>query len=275
MKLNNQLVTALSLIAVHTAGATPYLPFYDTTLGGPVQISVHFNASSNYSGFNSVEATLVMPRLSLPLNPRERVDQYTAFFWIGLDGFVPSTDGMVRGLWQAGVTMSIWDNGTTEYSGFHEWIPDEPISLSKEQLAISEGDHIRVVVNTTDAEYRRTTTLTNLNTSQTFSHSQDAAKLPRGPTFPAPGASAEWIIEAGTYLNYTQVIFPDWGNASILDARACYSSGECVKPGDLDTGENNTRMTVVLWNDTQTVYTESSVDEGRVWIAYVETPFEE
>lgn len=215
-----------------------------------------------------------MPRLSLPQNPRERVDQYTAFFWIGLDGFVPSTDGQVRGLWQAGVTMSLWDNGTTEYSGLYEWVPDEPISLSQLQLAIVEGDHIHVEVNTTDAGYHGTTTFTNLNTSQTFSHSQDAAKLWRGPTFPASGASAEWIVEAGTYLNYTQVIFPDWGNASILDARACYLSGECVKPGDLDTGDDNTRMTVVLWNDTQTVYTESSVDEDRVWIAYVEKPLQ-
>tara|TARA_R110002060_G_scaffold39416_10_gene50631 strand:+ start:344 stop:709 length:366 start_codon:yes stop_codon:yes gene_type:complete len=121
MKLNTQLVTALLLSSVHVASATPYSPFYDTTWGGPVQISEHFNASSNYSGFNSVEATLVMPRLSLPQNPREVVDQYTAFFWIGLDGFVPSTGGGVRGLWQAGVTMSIWDNGTTGYSAFHEW----------------------------------------------------------------------------------------------------------------------------------------------------------
>ena len=76
------------------------------------------------------------------------------------------------------------------------------------------------------------------------------------------------IMEAGTY--YTQVIFPDWGNGKILNARACYSSGECIKPGDLDTGENNARMTVVLWNDTQTVYTESSVDGDCVRIAYVE-----
>lgn len=74
-------------------------------------------------------------------------------------------------------------------------------------------------------------------------------------------------------MNGTQYIAPDWGNASFLDARACYVSGSCVVPGDTDTGENNTRMTVVLWNDTQTVYTESSVDEDRVWIAYVEEPF--
>lgn len=50
-------------------------------------------------------------------------------------------------------------------------------------------------------------------------------------------------------------------------------SGECVVPGDVDTGANNTRMTVVLWNETQTLYTQSYVDEDRVWIAYVEDPF--
>ncbi|KAH6668192.1 concanavalin A-like lectin/glucanase domain-containing protein [Halenospora varia] len=272
MKIN-RLVVALPLGYICAAEGTPYAPFYDTTWGGPVQIAENFNTSSNSSGFDSVEATLVMPRLALPQKPRQQVDEYTASYWIGLDGFLSSTVSTIRGLWQAGVIMSIFTNGTTEYSGFYEWIPNDPVSLTPSQLTISEGQHIRVVINTTNAGYRGTTTLTNLNTSQTFSYSQDAPTAWRGPTFPAPGSSAEWIIEAGTYLNGTRYVFPDWGNTSFLDARACYVSGECVVPGDVDTGANNTRMTVVLWNETQTLYTQSYVDEDRVWIAYVEEPF--
>jgi hypothetical protein len=72
-----------------------------------------------FLGFRLVEATLVMPHLALPENPRQQVDEYTASFWIGLDGLVSSNTA--RGLWQAGVIMSICDNGTTEYSVFYEW----------------------------------------------------------------------------------------------------------------------------------------------------------
>ncbi|CZR58546.1 uncharacterized protein PAC_08438 [Phialocephala subalpina] len=272
MKIS-KLVAALPLGYICVAEDTPYSPFYDTTWAGPVQLVDNFNTSSNSSGFALVEATLVMPRLALPQKPRQQVDEYTASYWIGLDGFVSSTLGTARGLWQAGVIMSIRGNGTIEYSGFYEWVPSDPVSITPSQLAISEGHHIRVVINTTNAGYHGSTTLTNLNTSQTFSYSQNAPTAWRGPTFPSPGSSAEWIIEGGTYLNGTQYVFPDWGNASFLDARACYVSSDCVAPGDIDTGANNTRMAVVLWNDTQTVYTQSYVDEDRVWIAYVEEPF--
>jgi hypothetical protein len=65
------------------------------------------------------EATLVMPHLSIPKKPHKEVDEYTASFWIGLDGVLSSD--IVRGLWQAGVIMSVWPNGTTQYTGFHEW----------------------------------------------------------------------------------------------------------------------------------------------------------
>jgi hypothetical protein len=76
-------------------------------------------------------------------------------------------------------------------------------------------------------------------------------------------------------LNGTQYVFPDWGTASFLDAKACYVTGECVAPGDFETGAkaNNTRMTIVLWNETETLYTQSYVNQDQVWISYVEMPF--
>jgi hypothetical protein len=79
------------------------------------------------------------------------------------------------------------------------------------------------------------------------------------------------IIEAGTYLNGLQYVFPDWGNASFLNARACYVSGECILAGEGDA--SNAQITAVSWNDTQTLYTRSYVDEDQVWVAYVEEPF--
>lgn len=99
--------------------------FYDETWAGPVRLAANRATVSPASlGFTSVEATLVMPPLALPDKPSEVVDQYTAAWWVGLDGFLPSAEtpaSTIRGLWQAGVFMSIWQNGTTSYTGFHEW----------------------------------------------------------------------------------------------------------------------------------------------------------
>lgn len=99
--------------------------FYDETWAGPVRLAAdHAAVSPARPGFTSVEATLVMPPLRLPDRPSQFVDQYRAAFWVGLDGFLPSAetpDATVRGLWQAGVFMSIWANGTTSYTAWHEW----------------------------------------------------------------------------------------------------------------------------------------------------------
>ncbi|KAF5021014.1 hypothetical protein F66182_6945 [Fusarium sp. NRRL 66182] len=261
MKIDNSVLFLLGGVGAATA-TSQYPLYYDTTWAGPVRFADNFNLSANSTGFTMVEATLVMPHLSIPTEPHTKVEQYTASFWIGLDGFLSSE--VIRGLWQAGVIMSVWPNGTTQYTGFHEWIPNDPIDVDPSELGISEGHHIHVILKTTNNGYHGSTTLTNLNTSQTYTHSQDATEKWRGPTWPAQGATAEWIIEAGTYLNGPQYVFPDWGNASFLDARACYQNGECSLPGD--GGKDQGRITAVLWNDTKTLYTRSHSKGDHVLI---------
>lgn len=83
------------------------------------------------------------------------------------------------------------------------------------------------------------------------------------------------IIEAGTYLNSTRHVFPDWGNATILNAKACYESIDknCVVPGETD--DEGLRVTAVRLNETGLLYTRSYVDGDRVWVAYVEELFHE
>lgn len=83
------------------------------------------------------------------------------------------------------------------------------------------------------------------------------------------------IIEAGTYLNGTRHVFPDWGNATVLNTKACYENVDvaCVVPGGID--EQSLRMTAMRLNDTGMLYTRSYVDGDQVWIAYVEEPFVE
>ncbi|KAJ4397777.1 hypothetical protein N0V93_002014 [Gnomoniopsis smithogilvyi] len=274
MKFNRALEATLTALTVPTLCASQANIFYDTTWAGPVQLansSLSPNASGP-SGFNLAEATLIIPTLSLPSNPHEQVDLYTASFWVGLDGFLLS-DSIpgVRGLWQAGIFGSLSVNGTVSYTGFYEWVPEDPVSIPTSQLALAAGDHLYVRLNTSNGGLQGSVTLTNLNTSQTFAYSQDAPVSWRGPTWPAPGTSAEWIVEAGTYLNTTRYVWPDWGNATFVDARACWNTtGDCVVPGQPG-GEE--RMTAVWWNDTGILYSRSGANDGTVWLAYVEEEF--
>lgn len=274
MKSNGVLRASLSALALPALCVAQDIMFYDTTWAGPVQLanSTHSSNASGPSGFNLAEGTLIIPTLSLPSQPHEQVDQYTASFWIGLDGFLLS-DSLpgVRGLWQAGIMASLFVNGTTSYTGFYEWVPNDPVSIPASELSMDAGDHLYVRVNTSNGGLQGSVTLTNLNTSQTFTYSQDAPVTWRGPTWVAPGSSAEWIVEAGTYLNTTRFVWPDFGNASFVDAKACWNTtGECIVPGQ-EGGEE--RIAAVWWNDTGMLYSRSGSSDGDVWLAYVEEEF--
>lgn len=274
MKPNRAFNAALSASAMPALCTAQSDIFYDTTWAGPVELA-NSSLSSNASGptgFNLAEGTLIIPSLSLPCQPHEQVDQYTASFWVGLDGFLLS-DSLpgVRGLWQAGLIASLSVNGTATYTGFYEWVPSDPVSIPASQLALAAGDHLYVRLNTSNGGLQGSLALTNLNTSQTFEYSQDAPVSWRGPTWPAPGSSAEWIVEAGTYLNGTRYVWPDWGNTSFVDAKAYWNTtGECVVPGQEG---GDARTTVVWWNDTGMIYSQSGGSGGEVWLAYVEEEF--
>jgi hypothetical protein len=71
-------------------------------------------------------------------------------------------------------------------------VPNDPISLTQSELTVSEGDHLHVVLKTSQGGYYGNVTFTNLNTSQIFSYGQEAPITWRGPTWPSPGTSAEW-----------------------------------------------------------------------------------
>ncbi|CAN8101482.1 unnamed protein product [Discula destructiva] len=276
MTLRNTLAASLLALAVPSpaaAQASSNSIFYSETWAGPVQIANTALVPNATSGFDIAEATLIMPHLNLPATPQRAAELYTASYWIGLDGFLPGDGAPVRGLWQAGVIMSV--NASTSaptYSGFYEWIPLDPVNITAEQLALAEGDHVHVRLNTTRGGLVASATLTNLNTSQAFEVTQNAPVSWRGaPTWPAPGTSAEWIVEAGTYLDGPQFVWPDFGNATFRGARACYNTtGECVVAGQAGAGE---QITAMARNDTQTVYSSTTVEGDCVHIAYVEEPY--
>ncbi|KAI1342575.1 concanavalin A-like lectin/glucanase domain-containing protein [Xylariaceae sp. FL0016] len=229
---------------------------YGESWAGPVQLQ-----RNGTSPFNFVEATIVVPSLQLPASPHAQRDSYAASVWVGLDGYDSPAPS---GLWQAGINMTIWAaDGSAAYNAWYEWVPDDYVELDATQLAVAAGDHVRVQINATDDGLHGSTTLTNLNTTQTFSYEQDAPTTWRGPTFPARGASAEWIVEAGGNLFGQQDVFPDWGTVRFLDARACRVNGECVLPGGPDLA-----VTAVKYNDT--VYTRSREEGNSVSIDYIE-----
>lgn len=148
-------------------------------------------------------------------------------------------------------------------------VPNDPISVNSSTLAISEGDHLHVVLNTTNGGLLASTTLTNLNNSQSFSVTLDAPVSWRGPTWPAQGYSAEWIIEAGTYLNGPQYVLPDWGNATIYGAQGCRNAtGECVLAGDAITN-----LTAVYEADSGMLFSQTGASGDEIWIQYVEEQF--
>lgn len=101
-----------SVVVAAAAVSSPSQPvLYDNTWSGPAQLQQNGSAS-----FSSVEALLIIPQhLELPTHPENVVDQYSASFWVGIDGWKS------RGLWQAGVVMHLWEDGTREFVPFWEW----------------------------------------------------------------------------------------------------------------------------------------------------------
>ncbi|KAI0470038.1 concanavalin A-like lectin/glucanase domain-containing protein [Xylariaceae sp. FL0804] len=249
---------AVAALAAGSCAAEQNFPIsYDETWAGPVQLQ-----RNGTSAFSFVEATLIIPSLQLPVNPREQRASYSASVWVGLDGY---DSPYPSGLWQSGINMTILANGTTAYNAWYEWVPSDYVELNASQLSVSEGDSIRVQISTAGDGLRGSLTLANLDTAQVFTHEQDAPTTWRGPTFPARGASAEWIVEAGGSLYGEQNVFPDWGTVEFLGARACRVDGACVLPGG-----RGMITTAVKYDDT--LYTRSRAEGGRVLIEYVEEP---
>lgn len=144
-------------------------------------------------------------------------------------------------------------------------IPEDPIHISPTELTINTGDHISMSVSTTNDGLNGTVTLTNENTTQAFSLERTSPVTWRGPTWFTPGYSAEWIAEAGTYLNSTRVVLPDWGNATFLAAQACTTDGVCVGP----MGETST-VAQIVEEDVSILYTKTVLGEDFVTVQYVE-----
>lgn len=110
---------SLLLSALVTKLVAAQVPIYnDTTWAGGV---IERQNNTNIANFTSASAILVIPSLNLPQKPPQIVDEYTVYFWVGLDGWPDENGPAYRALWQTGVMGSIFPNGTTQWSAFYEW----------------------------------------------------------------------------------------------------------------------------------------------------------
>lgn len=254
--------TAFLLLSTAVA-ASSNPSFYSDTWAGPAQVQQ--NASSPFS---SIEATLVMPRMELPKEPHQVVNQYTFSYWIGLDGYKSPAGS---GLWQAGVIGHIFTNGTREYVPFWEWVPDPEYFVPLNDFEIVEGDHVHIVLNISTNGTLATATLNNLNTTKMISNTRSAPTGWRRPDYTVPGASAEWIVESGTYQNYTKTVLPDFGTAVFFDAKAYKQDRTKVLPGDV----SGLQMFENFWADTEMLYSRCYVEGEVVRAKYVEEKCDE
>lgn len=145
-------------------------------------------------------------------------------------------------------------------------VPDPETFVYDNDFKIGEGDHVHVALNVSSNGTMATATLSNLNTTKTISDTRAAPTSWRGPDWIAPGGSAEWIVETGTYTNYTRQVFPNFGMAKFYDARACRQDGSVVLPGD----DGGLQMFENFGDGSNTLYTASSTQGMTVQVEYVE-----
>lgn len=107
-KLQHSLLLSASTILPLISSETIYNP----TWSGVMQ-----NQGSG-APFNFMEATMVLPEISVPIYPPYANDLYGAAMWMGFDGWNQGDDTR---LWQAGVRMRISQQADTSYAGWWEW----------------------------------------------------------------------------------------------------------------------------------------------------------
>ncbi|KAI9354847.1 peptidase A4 family-domain-containing protein [Zopfochytrium polystomum] len=244
--LSVAVLAAAAAAAAAAASATAPPPIFNGSYwAGPTLVRT---SAAHAAPFTSVSATIVLPsQLRVPEHPASPVppppdDRYTVSAWVGLDGWtgddpvaavanVSSAAGTASGLWQAGVEMSVYANGTTEFVPWYEWVPLDPVRLPASTLSLAAGDELRVLVQSSSDGRFGNATLTNVRTGQSYSQLDvPAPQTWRGPTWIVDGRSAEWIVENATDAAYVHYVFPDWGVVRFRDAVACAADGRCVGP---------------------------------------------
>ncbi|MDA4131114.1 MAG: G1 family endopeptidase [Thaumarchaeota archaeon] len=152
------------------------------------------NASAN--SVTQVKGSWIQPAVICPASGLQ-----AASFWVGIDGLTSLT------VEQTG-TLALCIGGVASYSAWYEFYPAYSVNITT--MAIHPGDKISALVKYSTITSKFTTTIKDLTTGKSFSH-----------TAAVPGAarsSAEWIAEAPSSPScpYTLNIcpLPNFGSVS-------------------------------------------------------------
>jgi Peptidase A4 family len=179
--------------------STSVSSYSGTLVSGPAKIAKIYSVSSwgslNWAGYainasqNSV--TQVKGSWKEPTATCPAATTQIAAFWVGIDGLTSPT------VEQTG-TMAECVNGVTSYFAWYEFYPNPSVIIST--LVIHPGDVISATVKYSSTTSKFTTTIKDVTTAKSFSHSSAV-----------PGAlrsSAEWIAEAPLSCTLITCIYP-------------------------------------------------------------------
>jgi hypothetical protein len=120
--------------------------------------------------------------------------------WVGIDG-----DTYGNAILQAGVDVTVNDDGSQSYDSWYEWYPDNAHDFSTNQFSFTAGDIISISI-TSSSDSTGTAVLENLSSGQSVTQQLSAPSS----SSTLGGQNAEWIVEdfeSGSSL----VSFADFG----------------------------------------------------------------
>ena len=150
--------------------------------------------------YSAVSATFTVPKATPGANnPQERFQSSSV--WVGIDGSTYD-----KAILQTGIYVELV-NGTTRYTGWHEWLPSQAGDFS---LAIRQGDILALRVRS----HNSTSGWVEIENHTTGKAASKVMHAPN-PTATLRGENAEWIVEDFTmknvvpFVNFGQIDF--WG----------------------------------------------------------------
>jgi hypothetical protein len=132
--------------------------------------------------FTAVSATITVPTVTGPVNA-----DYSAYTWVGIDGWEGLNDLFQAGLDVRGVQAAD-KSYYPQFRGYFEWYKRDPLFSEPNELPLKSGDVLLVSINATSST-TGTVYLENRNTGLSFTHDFNE------PDLPLTGQYAEWIVE--------------------------------------------------------------------------------
>jgi hypothetical protein len=194
-------------------------------------------------GVTNVVGTFTIPTPTAPSGGSSSTE-FCGAAWVGIDG-----DTCQSGLIQTGVFWCV-ESGELSFEAWYEYIPAASIAYSG--ISVAAGNEIKVTV-TKSSSTGGTTTLENVSTGQTVSHTFSNQK-----SGTLCGDDAEWIVEDFT-SGSSLVPFADFHTVT-------FTGAEYTANGVTSTA--GAANTIVLVSSSDKDLTSTSVSGSTVTVTY-------